>query len=176
MLGWFSGKTSLYLCSTLFNTQRLRELGGFNSRHNLFQDAGAELLLAARFGRVDIEPVKASFRKHSGEMTYKVVRVREWCEDSLELLNTICEFAHDRKALIREEGLRFFSKLNYQRASCIHSHVHRFLVYLMVFRLFDYHYSPVGFVMSTDPLFIEIRRVLSKARSMIGSSPWRTSE
>ncbi len=45
LLAWFNNKTTFYLCSTLINTRALQEAGGFRSRHNLFQDAGAELRL-----------------------------------------------------------------------------------------------------------------------------------
>ena len=31
ILGWFEGKVPLYLCSTLFNTQRLGQHGGLHS-------------------------------------------------------------------------------------------------------------------------------------------------
>lgn len=88
--GWFACKTSPYLCSTLFNTEMLREIGGFGSRHNLFQDVLAEMQLAARFGRVGIPDVKASFRKHLGEMTF-AARVGDWCDDSLQLLDAMCD-------------------------------------------------------------------------------------
>ena len=64
---WFSRKTALYLCSTLFNTKRLREIGGFKSRHNLFEDVLAELELASKYGRIDIPDVKASFRHHANK-------------------------------------------------------------------------------------------------------------
>ena len=66
-LGWFSNKTALYLCSTLFHTGYLKAIGGFSSRHCLFQDVVAEVQLAAAHGRVDVKAVKASFRKHEGK-------------------------------------------------------------------------------------------------------------
>ena len=171
VLGWFSSRTSLYLCSTLFNTKRLRELGGFNSKHNLCQDVMAEALLVARFGRVDIEPIRARFRKHSGEMTFET-NVRKGCEDSLELLDTLCDLAHEKKALIRSQGLKFFSQLNYQRASVIQSRYQRQRTYLTVFRMYDYQYSPVRFVRSKSPLFRRLHTLTRNAERVVRIWPW----
>jgi len=135
-LGWFAGKTVLYLCSTLFHTKRLKEIGGFKSKHNLFQDVMAEVQLVARYGRIDTKDIKASFRRHHGEMTF-AVKVKDWCEDSLELLDVMCNLASENKALIRSEGMRFFSKLNYGRASAVKSPVGRFIAYLTVLNRFN---------------------------------------
>jgi glycosyltransferase involved in cell wall biosynthesis len=138
-LGWFSNKTSLYLCSSLFNTKYLKAIGGFKSRHNLFQDVVAELRLAAAHGRVDIKDVKASFRKHGGELTF-AVKVKAWCEDSSELLDLISNLAQKRKNLIRKEGLRFFCRLNFRRAMAIASPIGRFKALLTVLDHFGYTY------------------------------------
>ncbi len=140
-LGWFDNKTSLYLCSTLFNTERLREIGGFKSKHNLFQDVMAEAQLAARFGRADVPEIKASFRKHPGEMTF-AVKVGQWCEDSLMLLDLMCELASENKDKIKREGMRFFSKLNYYKAMAVKSPFERFMAYITVFKKFNYRYLP----------------------------------
>ena len=63
-LGWFTGKTPMHPCSTLFNTATLKDIGGFHSKHNAFDDVIAEVKLAARHKRVDVEDVKASYRHH----------------------------------------------------------------------------------------------------------------
>lgn len=140
-LGWFTGKTSHYLCSTLFNTSRLREIGGFGSKHNLFQDVLAEVVLAAKYGRADVAPSKASFRKHKGEMTFAVA-VSAWCEDSLLLLSKICDLSMARRDEIRRQGMRFFSKLNYSRAMAVRSPMNRLKAYMTVYRKFGYRHLP----------------------------------
>ena len=66
---YFAGKAAMYLCSTLFNTERVREIGGFRSRYNLLEDVMAEVKIATRYGRHDIQEIKASFRKHDSAMT-----------------------------------------------------------------------------------------------------------
>lgn len=139
--GWFAGKTTLYLCSTLFNTVRLREAGGLASPHLVFQDAFAVVRLAATFGRADVRDVKASFRRHRSGRTFST-RVSDWCEDSLALLNVMCDLVSDKKETVREEGLRFFARLNYGRADEARSLLGRLAGCLVVFRKFNYRYAP----------------------------------
>ena len=143
-LGWFTGKTELYLCSTMFNTKRLKELGGFQSKHDLFQDVVAEVQLAARFGRVDVRDVKASFRQHGTSRT-AAGQVINWCEDSLLLLDMICDLVQEKRDMVRSEGLRFFTMINYNRTGTIRAPLRRFAMYWVVFKVFDYRYSPIHF-------------------------------
>jgi glycosyltransferase involved in cell wall biosynthesis len=140
---WFDPDTAIpmYLCSSLFNTERLREIGGLNSKHNLFQDVMAEFQLAAKFGRIDIYEVKASFRKHAAEMTHSV-KVSQWCEDSLLLLDLMCDLVPEHKELIQREGLEFLARRNYSRAKAIKAPLKRLAAYLVVFSKFHYRYPP----------------------------------
>lgn len=141
---WFAHKTSLYLCSTLFNTAELVRIGGFKSKHNLFQDVVAEVTLAARFGRVDVEAVKASFRKHSGEITFSA-KLRDWCEDSLFLLDAICKLLPEHEDLLRREGLRFFVDFNYRLAHAVGTPLNRLFAFLVVYKCFGFQYLPRSF-------------------------------
>jgi len=134
---WFSWKTALYLCSTLFNTKRLREIGGFKSKHNLFQDVFAELKLAAKYDRIDIEDIKSSFREHASELTF-ASNVKNWCEDSLLLLNLTCELVPNEKESIRKEGLLYFSTFNYRLAKKIRSPLNRFVAYFTLIKAFKW--------------------------------------
>jgi glycosyltransferase involved in cell wall biosynthesis len=139
---WFAGKSPLFLCSTLFNTNHLKEIGGFKSKHYLFDDVMAIVQLAAKFGRSDIKDIKASFRNHPDEMTFKV-KVNQWCEDSLQLLDLMCEIVPDEnKLIIKKEGMRFFSERNYSRAQKVKSPINRFISYAVVFKKFNYQYCP----------------------------------
>ncbi|HRV93085.1 MAG TPA: glycosyltransferase family 2 protein [Anaerolineae bacterium] len=139
--GWFNYKTSFYLCSTLFNTRRLKELGGLHSKHNLLQDGVAIVQLAAKYGRADVEEVKASFRKHEGELTF-AAKVGDWCDDFLSLLDLMVALAPDSKAQIREEGMRFFAEVCYKRAKAVKSSSQRMLAYLVVYRKFKFRHMP----------------------------------
>jgi len=174
--GWFANKTTFYLCSTLFNTKRLREIGGFNSKHNLFQDVMAELQLAAKFGRIDIADIKAGFRNHPGEITYSV-RVGQWCEDSLLLLDLMCNLASKENIdLIRKEGMRFFSQLNYRRASAVKAPMKRLIAYFIVFQSFSYRHppsarhflSPVYKILYGTPIYDGLRSMKRKMRGCKG--------
>lgn len=168
-LGWFEGTTAFYICSTLYNTGRLREIGGFASRHNLFQDDVAGVTLAARFGRVDVREIKASFRVHSGELT-KLARVADWCEDSLDLLELMHGLVQDKKDEIRARGMRFFASVNYSRASSIKAPGKRIAAYFLVFRMFGYRYlPPIRMVFGSTALYRGLRRV---KRKILGLPAW----
>jgi glycosyltransferase involved in cell wall biosynthesis len=169
-LSWFRGETALYLCSTLLNTQRLKEIGGFHSKHQLFQDGIAEVQLAARFGRVDVRDVKASFRRHAATRTF-AHKVSAWCEDSLMLLEIMCDLVpQDKAPLVEREGTRYFARVNYNFASSIKSPIERYATYLMIYKKFDRRYSPFRFfvyeknIRRIRHLARRGRRVLARAR------------
>jgi glycosyltransferase involved in cell wall biosynthesis len=141
---WYENRTSPYCCNTLCNTAGLQRIGGYHSRHDLFQDVLAQTRLAAQYGYVIIADVKASFRRHEANMG-SAARVRDWCEDSLELLDVICSLAPADASLLHKEGMRFFCLTNYTYVPWISSPMKRLLTYLMVARLFDFAESPLRF-------------------------------
>jgi hypothetical protein len=144
-LGWFDNKVPLYLCSTLFNTKRLKQLGGLHSKTGMYEDVVAQVRLAAKYGRVDIFDVKASFRRHESNLGV-VSHWYEWCEDSLYLLDTMCEVVPEKAALIRERGMSYFCLRNYRHVAGMKSPLRRFLAYLTVYRTFHYSYSPLRYL------------------------------
>jgi glycosyltransferase involved in cell wall biosynthesis len=135
--GWFTGQTPIYLCNTLFHTARLQEIGGFRSRHFLYDDDMAIMRLAAMHGRIDIPDVKASARLHHAELSF-AAKVGDWCEDALLLLELMCQLTSDQHAVVRREGRRFFARANYSRAQAVRSPLQRLLAYWVVFRTFRY--------------------------------------
>lgn len=146
IFSWFADMTPPYLCGTLFNRKGLQEIGGFKSKHNLFQDVLAEFKLAHKMEKVDIEEAKASFREHSGEITVNV-KIVEWSEDSLELLELLCEIASDRnKEKVRKEGMKFFARKVYEilgKSAKAHGRPRPSpLNYWKVYRLFGFRYLP----------------------------------
>jgi glycosyltransferase involved in cell wall biosynthesis len=145
MLGWIRGKTTLFLCSTLYHTQGLRVAGGFHSKKNLFQDDVALFKLAATYGRAEVGEVKASFRRHAGN-SGDANSIRDWCEDSLYLLELMCSLEPDHEELLRREGMPFFCWQNYARASRIGSPLERIKSYFLVYRMFGMALSPVTFL------------------------------
>ncbi len=140
-LGWFDRQTALYLCSTLFNTEQLKEIGGFKSKTDLFQDVVAELILAARHGRIDVPDIKASFRNHPDEITYSS-KVSDWCEDSLYLLDIMCDLDSANREIIRKRGMVFFCRTNYNRTIKVKNFTKRMATFFLVYKRFDYRYSP----------------------------------
>jgi len=169
ILGWFAGLTPLYVCSTLYNVAGLRSMGGFHSRYNLFQDVAATTKLAASMGRVDIEETKASTRQHGGKWTH-VAQVREWCEDSLDLLEILCELAADKRDEVRHQGLRFFAKVNFNRASDVRALNKRLKAYWIVYRMFGGRYlPPAGMIFRSTALYRVLRHI---KRKLLGLPAW----
>jgi len=169
ILGWFTGKTSPYVCSTLYNTEGLRSIGGLHFRHNLFQDVSATARVAAAMGRVDIEQPMASVRQHGGKWTH-VARVREWCEDSLELLDLLCELTPEKQAEVRSRGMQFFANVNYSRASAVRAPGKRLRAYLIVYRLFGGRYFPsVRMVFHSTAIYRGLRQI---KRRILGLPAW----
>lgn len=139
-MGWFNGKTPMHLCCTLFNTEKLRENGGFKSKNNLFDDVLINVILAAKYQRVDIREIKASFREHHEQNAYSA-SIRDWCEDSLQLLEKICELSSTNRELIMKNGKIFFSNHCYKHASAIKFPIKRLSAYALIFKTFDYKIS-----------------------------------
>jgi glycosyltransferase involved in cell wall biosynthesis len=147
---WFAGKTACYLPNTLFNTDKLKGLDGFRSKYGLTPDGIAMVRLASKFPRADVEQVKASFRKHGAELTFSA-KVGEWCEEYLILLDLMCSSASNKKALIRDEGMKFFARLNYGRAKAVQAPTQRFAAYLTVLR--HYHRFPPVDLLCGTPVY-----------------------
>lgn len=158
-LAWFAGRTSLYLCNTLFKTTLLREVGGLHSRHNLFQDVLAQVRVAAISRRIDIAGVLASTRSHAGQHTYSA-KVMEWAEDALELLQAMEKVAGDKRCAIRASGEKFFSAICYSRASAIRRPLERLAAYRAIYVYFDRRYMPPArTVLASTSLYRQLRNI-----------------
>lgn len=110
---WFAGRTSYYLCSTLFHTRSLRQLGGFGSPHNLLLDLVAAVSISAQSQWADVAEVKAAFRMHDGEIT-AAAKISDWCEDSLDLIERFERAVGDSPSFMREAH-QFISSMAYRR-------------------------------------------------------------
>jgi glycosyltransferase involved in cell wall biosynthesis len=139
---WFSRQAPIHLCHTLVNTQRLREIGGFKSKHNCYEDTKAVVMLAAKYGRVDVRDPKASFRIHQNQKGF-ATKISEWCEDSLDLLNLMRDLTPENKDEVFREGLRFFSRNNYRRVRMSsNSPFQRFIATFQILRRFKFRQLP----------------------------------
>lgn len=161
-LTWFQGKTPMHVCMSLFNTNKLKQIGGIKSKYQLFADVCAEVILAAKFGRLDIEDIKASFRMHIEQNTSST-KIKDWCQDSFILFDTMCGLVTKKKALFKKRGKAFFFRHNYNLAKKIKAPIDRFRAYLVVFKRFGYLYS-VGYQFRSIFFHIlyKLRRIIGK--------------
>jgi len=172
-LGWFKGRTPMHPCNTLFNTKRLREIGGFRSKHNVFDDVIAVVRLVAKYKRVDVPDVKASYRHHPQQLTGKR-QIASWCEDSLILLDTMCTLVPVSKAVfVRREGTKVFIRGNYRRARNITPLFSRLSAYGTILKHFNYPIGPfISIVVSlavsrrTRVMKKKIKEILERAPSL----------
>ena len=159
-LAYSAGKTGIYLCSTLFNTRRLKEIGGFHSKYHLFQDMIAVVKLSALYGRNDICSIKASNRKHPDARTLSV-KVKHWCEESTILIDTMCELVPDKASKLRAAGRNFVWLHNYNLAIKIEDFSQRFIAYLVIWKTCGYMYSLKRLIYAS-PLYRLMRSVQRK--------------
>lgn len=141
-IAWLNKETAFYLCSTLFNTKRLKEIGGFQSPHNLYQDVVAELMLAAKFSRLDICDIKASFRIHDTNLG-SAAKISSWSDDALYLLDIMSNLAPEHEALINQCGMRAFCIKDYLRTAHLGSPIKHLGTYLMIYKKYGYCSSPL---------------------------------
>ena len=144
IFSWFASETALYMCSTLFHTESLKAAGGFRSKTNLYLDVAVESKVAAEYGYLDIEEVKASFRRHDAN-NGTASKVEDWVTDSHYLIDSFCKLVPAEEERIRNEGLVYFTKANYRRARRIPTLPARWKSYYSVYKRFNYAYSPVKF-------------------------------
>jgi glycosyltransferase involved in cell wall biosynthesis len=111
---WIDGDTSPYQCSSMFRTAALLGVG-LHSRHHLLNDAFSHFKIAAGYGRIDIKEIKATFRVHDESATDKA-DIRAWCEESVDLLDLLCELSPRNREFIRTRGVKFLATGNYRRA------------------------------------------------------------
>jgi glycosyltransferase involved in cell wall biosynthesis len=145
LLSWFNGKVGLYFCSTLYHTEKLKKIGGLNSKTNLMQDAVADILLAWYYGRVDVPDVKASFRRHSDNRAGGFDTLIPWVEDSLHVYNLLCKLPTKNSKIFRKKAITFLATKNYKLAGTIQSLPKRIKAYAMINRKYNYAYSPIKY-------------------------------
>jgi len=142
--GWFNGEIALYLCNTLYNTEYLREIGGFKSKKNLFLDLVVTIILVTKYGRVDVPEIKASFRRHSSNRG-STIAIQDWIEESLYLLEVMCEQLPEDCHSLTEEGNLYFCKKMYWYNSKKPRLMSRLIDYLRIYKSFNYICSPMEF-------------------------------
>lgn len=135
------GEAVTYFCNSLYRTSALREVGGFTSRAYAYQDVIATIKVACRYGRADIEAAKASYRVHPSKLG-GTTKIKEWCEDSLEIIEVMSQEMPEQAEYFRRVGRRRLGRRNYDRAAKIRSWRTRMRAYWLVYRKFGL--SPIG--------------------------------
>ncbi len=161
-LEWFSGELALYMCNTVFNREKVIEVGGFRSKKDLWHDVVVEMKIAAISPRLEIEAVKSNFRRHGESRGSSLVKAWDWVEDSIYLLDVIKALSGKRREEVVKQGQLYFCKRNYRRIEkMIGSPILRLRLYFKVSKLFNHCYSPVRLLV-TQPLRNKLGRVKRK--------------
>lgn len=130
-----TGNAVTYFCNTLYNTKALRSIGGFRSGAHMYQDVIATIKLTCLGRRADIGEPKASYRIHDGKLG-RVGEIANWCDDSLEMIDAMCQGAPDHENHFRTEGMRLLCLRNYRRAMRVATLSNRMHAYWIVYRRF----------------------------------------
>lgn len=141
ILSWYEGKVNIYLCCTLFGTETLRDIGGFEAEYDHYDDVAANFKCSKLAGRVDIQEIKAGFRKHPGSITCSTIP-DEWCCDATSLLELACSLSVSKKSEIRSIGLKKSSKNIYAYANLIESRIERIKAFYRIYRHFGFVQPP----------------------------------
>jgi len=163
VLGWFQGEVALYLCNSLYNREYLKEVGGFHSKHNLFTDLVPSFTLVEKYERVDVRDVKASFRRHTSNMSYSTP-MNLWIEDSLFLLAVLVKLFPQQRESIQKLGSQYFCEKMYWYTSRRSGFVRRWIDYFTAYKSFGYCYSPFRFFYPRP--FKKANKVFSKNRML----------
>ncbi len=164
ILAWFAGKTPWYMCNMVYNRKFLAEVGGVTSKKNLYPDVVADMRLAARYDRLELPDIKASFRRH-GLSTGTTARLLDWIDDSLHVLQVAEEVAPDHAEAIREQGEVYFCRTLYRYARrMIASPWERWRMYFAISERFHNGHTPYEYALQS------LRAYLGRVkRGMVGA-------
>lgn len=147
---WMKGRFTSYVCSTLYNTQMLRDIGGFQSHHGLYQDLMALARLIARGGHCNVLESKASFRRHD-ENYGNAEGLRAWCEDGVQLAEVIAAEAPVGGEALYHECMKYLCRTVYGYADrFLPSRRERLKAYRMIDAKFDHVYPVSRYVYETS--------------------------
>ncbi|MFH5885735.1 glycosyltransferase [Halalkalibaculum sp. DA3122] len=143
ILSWYRGEINIFFCSSLFNTEILRSVGGFEPKYDHYIDVAAQFKCMAAGERADVPDVKASFRKHKGSITSQTSdHINNWINDAKRLLDLALTLAPNKKQLIKKIGLKKSAMNVYMYANEIESKKERSKAFLKIYRAFGYRYFP----------------------------------
>jgi glycosyltransferase involved in cell wall biosynthesis len=144
IVSWYEKKVHLFFCSILFNTEKLKKIGGFNQQYRYLIDAAAELEMIVRTRRVDVRDVLATFRAHNASFGKKS-KIAQWCDDNIKVLLLACslmEGEHDTKYLYRL-GMKSSADRMYRYAvERVPNKVEKIKSFFVVWQKFGFRYLP----------------------------------
>ncbi|MDX1637134.1 MAG: glycosyltransferase family A protein [Balneolaceae bacterium] len=142
-LKWYQGQVNIFFCSSLFNTEVLRSVGGFEPKYDHYIDVAAQFKCAAAGKRLDIPYVKASFRKHQGSLTSKSSNyIDGWIGDAKRLLGLVHSLVPGNVDELDTYGKSKSSQNMYMYASEIASRTERAKAFFKIYRSFGYRHLP----------------------------------
>jgi glycosyltransferase involved in cell wall biosynthesis len=143
LMEWYKKNIVLFLCSILFNTQKLKEMGGFKEHYLYYTDVAAEFELISKTERVDVMDVLGSFRVNIGSFGKKA-RVAQWCDDALKLLELGCSLVNhdDENGILRKVGMRTSAEWMYNEALRADRFFENIMSFFIVWSKFNYLYYP----------------------------------
>jgi hypothetical protein len=150
-------------------TKGLREIGGIRSKTHTYCDVVAEVQIVSKYNRVDVFDVKASFREHANNQGTSVVTVYDWCEDSLYVLEVMCELSSQKRDVVKSRGMKYFCKTNFILVCNISSPFQRARAYVKIYGNFHYSYSLFLFLYEKNRNSVKrfVREKLAKVYSTV---------
>lgn len=138
LLAWMRCQNYWALSSTLYETAALRQIGGFPTSdfpHTF--DCHATANIALHHGGIELEPPKACFRIHEGELSHKIAP-KKWIDEWQRLHEAILSWAPTEadRAALRSQGREFFSMLCYQFATKVDGPLPRLAAHLSIYTRF----------------------------------------
>lgn len=134
LINWANQDSSMYLCNTLFNREKLLEIGVFYSPKVCMQDIAANVILLSRHSCVEVSDALSSFRVHSNEMTFGL-SINEWLEDSKYIRAIVeKEFGSEDRSQARLSLLRALERMALRRCGESNSVKERLSKYRSVMR------------------------------------------
>lgn len=163
---WSKGETSPYLCSTVFNTEYLKQLGGFHPDKNMLFDVVVAVKLTAAYPWANVQDIKASFRVHAGEMSSATALddIDSWCNDSHYLLSCFEDIVGTNEQFMGEIT-NFVCRLAYKRCESVHPTSAKINAYALVDKRFE---SVIPW--KRHLIARQIKRIVGKIRTIISKA------
>ncbi len=140
---WYRRHILLFLPSMLFNTEKLKEVGGFQEKYHFFADLAAQFMLISKTDRIDVPDVLASFRVTEGSFG-KRAKIVQWCENSIDLAELACSLVgrSNGSEPLRPLAMKTSAERMYQEALRADTWWNRSVSFSIVWKRFRYRYYP----------------------------------